>query len=119
MSLPQRSEIVIIGGGVIGASIAYHLAERGKNDVTLVERKRMSEIFRIRTRYQELWDAEKKLLPVEVTSAVELDEATVRSIGERIGSGTGNSIQLTTIVDPDIGECAADGAGGCTDRRAG
>ncbi|MGH3265786.1 MAG: FAD-dependent oxidoreductase, partial [Trebonia sp.] len=39
MTIPQRSEIVIIGGGVIGASIAYHLAERGKTDVTLVERK--------------------------------------------------------------------------------
>ena len=45
---------------------------------------------------------EMKLLPVEVTSACELDEATVRSIGERIGSGTGNTIQLTTVVDPDM-----------------
>ncbi len=38
MGIPSRSEIVVIGGGVIGASIAYHLAERGKTDVTLVER---------------------------------------------------------------------------------
>ena len=42
MGIPQRSEIVIIGGGVIGASIAYHLAERGKADVTLVERKSLT-----------------------------------------------------------------------------
>jgi glycine cleavage system aminomethyltransferase T/glycine/D-amino acid oxidase-like deaminating enzyme len=42
LATPQRSEIVIIGGGVIGASIAYHLAERGKTDVTLVERKRLT-----------------------------------------------------------------------------
>jgi F-type H+-transporting ATPase subunit delta len=69
---------------------------------TLVERQRMREIFHIRERYEELWDAEMRLLPVEVTSAVQLDEATVRSIGERIGSGTGNKIQLTTVVDPDI-----------------
>jgi F-type H+-transporting ATPase subunit delta len=69
---------------------------------TLVERQRMPEIFHIRARYEELWDAEMKLLPVEVTSAVALDEATVRSIGERIGSGTGNKIQLTTVVDPDM-----------------
>ena len=69
---------------------------------TLVERQRMPEIFHIRTRYEELWDREMKLLPVEVTSAVELDEATVRSIGERIGSQTGNKIELTTVVDPDI-----------------
>src|SRR5580692_6330969 len=42
MGIPQRSEIVIIGGGVIGASIAYHLAERGKADVTLLERKSLT-----------------------------------------------------------------------------
>jgi ATP synthase F1 delta subunit len=69
---------------------------------TLVERQRMPDIFDIRERYDELWDKEMKLLPVEVTSAVGLDEATVQSIGERIGRGTGNKIQLTTVVDPDI-----------------
>jgi glycine cleavage system aminomethyltransferase T/glycine/D-amino acid oxidase-like deaminating enzyme len=42
MTVPDRSEIVIIGGGVIGASIAYHLAQRGKTDVTLVERKSLT-----------------------------------------------------------------------------
>ena len=42
MTVPERSEIVIIGGGVIGASIAYHLAQRGKTDVTLVERKSLT-----------------------------------------------------------------------------
>lgn len=43
MAVPNRSEIVIIGGGVIGVSIAYHLATRGKSDVTLVERKALTE----------------------------------------------------------------------------
>ena len=42
MSIPERSEIVIVGGGVIGASIAYHLARRGRADVTLVERKSLT-----------------------------------------------------------------------------
>lgn len=42
MTAPERSEIVIIGGGVVGASIAYHLAQRGKTDVTLVERKSLT-----------------------------------------------------------------------------
>jgi F-type H+-transporting ATPase subunit delta len=68
---------------------------------TLVERQRMSEVFHIRARYEKLWDTEMNLLPVQVTSAVSLDEATVRSIGERIGSSTGSTIQLTTVVDPD------------------
>ncbi len=69
---------------------------------TLVERHRMPEIFHIRTRYAVLWDAEMKRLPVEVTSAVDLDEAVVQEIGERIGSQTGNRIELTSVVDPDI-----------------
>src|SRR6185503_17000959 len=51
----------------------------------LVERHRMPVIFRIRDEYGRLWDSENRLLPVEVTSAVDLDEATVTSIGERIG----------------------------------
>ena len=42
MTIPERSEIVIIGGGVIGCSIAYHLAQRGETDVTLVERKQLT-----------------------------------------------------------------------------
>lgn len=42
MTIPERSEIVIIGGGVVGASIAYHLAQRGKTDVTLLERKSLT-----------------------------------------------------------------------------
>jgi ATP synthase F1 delta subunit len=68
----------------------------------LIERHRMPAIFRIRARFDKLVDQENKLLPVEVTSAVELDEDTIRSIGERIGEQTGNQIQLKSTVDPDI-----------------
>jgi sarcosine oxidase, subunit beta len=35
---PDRAEVVVIGGGVIGVSIAFHLAEAGITDVVLVER---------------------------------------------------------------------------------
>jgi F-type H+-transporting ATPase subunit delta len=69
---------------------------------TLIERHRMPELFRIRTHYEELWEAEMKLLPVEVTSAVVLDEAVVTEIGDRIRAQTGNKIELTSVVDPDI-----------------
>jgi F-type H+-transporting ATPase subunit delta len=68
----------------------------------LLERHRMPVIFRIRARYEEHWDEEHKLLPVAVTSAVELDESTVRSIGERIGEQTGREVELSSHVDPDI-----------------
>src|SRR6185295_1102519 len=38
MAVPRNARIVIIGGGVIGCSIAYHLAKRGVRDVVLLER---------------------------------------------------------------------------------
>jgi F-type H+-transporting ATPase subunit delta len=69
---------------------------------TLIERHRMPVIFRIRSQFERLWDEENKLLPVEVTSAVELDEATVKSIGDRIGEQTGQHVELTSRVDPGI-----------------
>ena len=68
----------------------------------LIERHRMPAIFRIQARYQELWDHANKLLPVQVTSAVPLDAATVRSVGQRIGEQTGNKIELSSTVDPEI-----------------
>ena len=68
----------------------------------LVERHRMPVIFRIRDAYGRLWDKENQLLPVEVTSAVDLDDATVKSIGERIGEQTGQRVELTSKVDPSI-----------------
>jgi len=42
MSLPEQARVVIIGGGVIGCSIAYHLAKIGWSDVVLMERKRLT-----------------------------------------------------------------------------
>src|SRR5215469_7669910 len=40
--LPTHAEIVIIGGGIIGCSVAYHLAKLGKKDVVLLERKKLT-----------------------------------------------------------------------------
>lgn len=38
MSLPRTASVVVIGGGVVGCSIAYHLARRGLADVVVLER---------------------------------------------------------------------------------
>jgi len=37
-ALPARADVVVIGGGIVGASIAFHLAEAGVGDVVVVER---------------------------------------------------------------------------------
>jgi F-type H+-transporting ATPase subunit delta len=68
----------------------------------LAERHRLPATFRIRRAFDELWREEHRMLPVEVTSAVELDEALIRSIGERIEERTGRRVELTSRVDPDI-----------------
>jgi F-type H+-transporting ATPase subunit delta len=68
----------------------------------LIEKHRMPVLFRIRRVYDTLWERENRVLPVEITSAVELDEQTVKSIGERIGERTGQRVELTARVEPDI-----------------
>jgi glycine cleavage system aminomethyltransferase T/glycine/D-amino acid oxidase-like deaminating enzyme len=42
MSIPDRASVVIIGGGVAGCSIAYHLTKIGVTDVVLLERSRLT-----------------------------------------------------------------------------
>jgi F-type H+-transporting ATPase subunit delta len=68
----------------------------------LIENHRMPVLLRIRREYDRLWDEENKLLPVQITSAVELDEATVKHIGDRIGEQTGRKVELSSNVDPDV-----------------
>src|SRR6202050_2192237 len=42
MDLPKRARVVIVGGGVIGCSVAYHLTKMGWNDIVLLERKQLT-----------------------------------------------------------------------------
>ncbi|MDF2829769.1 MAG: dependent oxidoreductase, partial [Mycobacterium sp.] len=41
-ALPARAQVVVIGGGVIGTSVAYHLTKLGYTDVLLIEQGRLS-----------------------------------------------------------------------------
>jgi F-type H+-transporting ATPase subunit delta len=68
----------------------------------LIENHRMPVIFRARKQYETLWDAENRLLPVDVTSAVALDPAIAEELGTRIREQTGQNVELTSHVDPDI-----------------
>ena len=68
----------------------------------LIEKHRMPAIHRIRREFDHLWQEANKLLPVSITSAVELDRSTVDHIGSAIGESTGRKVELTSAVDPDI-----------------
>jgi len=68
----------------------------------LLEKHRMPAIFRIRRQLDRLWEEENRLLPVQITSATELDEKTVAQIGRQIGAQTGRRVELTARVEPDI-----------------
>jgi F-type H+-transporting ATPase subunit delta len=68
----------------------------------LAERHRMPALFRIRREFDRLWAEENRLLPVTITSAVELEGDTVKDLAKRIEDQTGRQIELTTHVDPNL-----------------
>jgi F-type H+-transporting ATPase subunit delta len=68
----------------------------------LVEKHRMPVLFRIRRQFEALWQDENRLLPVQITSAIELDPDTVQQIKDRIAQQTNRNVELTSEVDPDI-----------------
>ncbi len=96
----------------------YFSSEEKKNGVTsivsdaderfvnflelLAERHRMPAIFRIKREFDALWAEENQLLPVTVTSAVELDEGLVEDIGKRIQDQTGRRVELSSNVDSEV-----------------
>ena len=68
----------------------------------LIEKGRMTEVFRIRRHLDELWKEENRRLDVTVTSAVELDRAVVEKVGEEIERQTGRKVELASRVDGEI-----------------
>lgn len=68
----------------------------------LIENHRMPVIFRTRQQFERMWERENRLLPVEITSAIELDQDTTESLGRRIGERAGRKVKLAAHVDPDI-----------------
>src|ERR1700722_2600100 len=68
----------------------------------LIENPRMPVIFRARQQFDHLWEQENKVLPVEITSAIELDQATTENLGREIGQRAGRRGTLAAHVDPNI-----------------
>jgi F-type H+-transporting ATPase subunit delta len=68
----------------------------------LIEKHRMPALLRIRRVYDSLWEDYNKLLPVQITSAVELDQKIVTHIGDQISEQTGRKVELSATVEPEI-----------------
>jgi F-type H+-transporting ATPase subunit delta len=68
----------------------------------LIEKHRMPVIFRIRRYYDTLWEQAHQILPVQIATAIALDEGVAKQLGEQIEKTTGQRIELTATVDPDI-----------------
>jgi F-type H+-transporting ATPase subunit delta len=68
----------------------------------LIENHRMPALFRVRRELDAMWQDVNRLLPVQITSAVDLDDAVTSQIGDEIGRQTGRKIELTSTVDPDV-----------------
>jgi F-type H+-transporting ATPase subunit delta len=65
----------------------------------LISKHRIPIIARIRRRYDELWDAEHRMLDVTVTSAVELDDQILDRIREAVERQTDRTVSLESRVD--------------------
>src|SRR5687767_458971 len=87
--MPDRARVVIVGGGIIGASIAYHLTRRGEKDVVLLERGRLTN--------GTTWHAAGLVSRVRGTHA--LTELTRDNVGtyERVAAESGVDIGLRHV----------------------
>ncbi|HUA11150.1 MAG TPA: ATP synthase F1 subunit delta [Solirubrobacteraceae bacterium] len=68
----------------------------------LIENHRMPVIFRIRHEFDRLWDEENRTLPVQITSAIALDDSTTATLGRTIGERAQRNVTLSVRVDPEI-----------------
>ncbi len=100
--LPSQARVVIIGGGVIGCSIAYHLAKLGCRDVALLERKQLTS--------GTTWHAAGLLTTLRDTETqtklAKYTQDLYRSLEAETGQSTGligcGSIQLAMTADKAV-----------------
>ena len=69
---PAHAQAVVIGGGIVGTSVAYHLTKRGWRDVVLVERAELisgttwhAAGLMMQVQYA-LWEAKQAKLPEQI-----------------------------------------------------
>ena len=119
-AIPQKARVVIIGGGVIGCSIAYHLIKKGWKDVVLLERKQLTSgttwhaaglIAQLRAtknmtklaKYsQELYGGLEAETGISALAAAEPPAALPAVAPVTAGEGSDSGIQTTAMEDePD------------------
>jgi 4-methylaminobutanoate oxidase (formaldehyde-forming) len=97
-ALPDRARVVVIGGGIVGASVAYHLAHMGWKDVVLLERDRLTS--------GSTWHAAGLMVTFGSTSQTSTELRTyTRDLYRRLEAETG---QATGFMAVGFIEVAAD-----------
>ncbi len=88
--LPSRARVVVIGGGVIGTSVAYHLADLGWTDVVLLERDRLTS--------GTTWHAAGLMVTFGSTSETSTEFRTyTRDLYSRLEAETGQSTGFSPV----------------------
>ena len=90
VSLPGQARVVVVGGGIIGTSVAYHLATMGWKDVVLLERDRLTS--------GTTWHAAGLMVTFGSTSETSTEMRKYsRDLYRRLESETGQSTGLAQI----------------------
>ena len=91
--LPSEVDVVVIGGGVVGASVAYHLAEFDAGDVLLLERKKLTS----GTTWHSAGQVRQLRSSQNLTNLIRYSTELYSRLGEETGQDTG-WIQSGSIV---------------------
>src|SRR5215472_2350069 len=83
--LPSQARVVIIGGGIVGCSLAYHLAKRGCGDVVLLERRQLT----CGTTWHAAGLVGQLRATQNLTRLAQYTAGLYRSLGEETGQETG------------------------------
>jgi glycine cleavage system T protein len=84
-SFPTQARVVIIGGGIVGCSLAYHLARRGCGDVVLLERRQLT----CGTTWHAAGLVGQLRATQNLTRLAQYTAGLYRSLGEETGQETG------------------------------
>src|SRR5215472_6830505 len=97
--LPSQARVVIIGGGIVGCSLAYHLAKRGCGDVVLLERRQLT----CGTTWHAAGLVGQLRATQNLTRLAQYTAGLYRSLGEETGQETGfkqrGSLALATTAE--------------------